>query len=66
MICCRVCHQDSALIRDEEREVAWISRKAHVDCGYGHAQYRPVTEAELRMSDLIWGSRTPAEPTKEG
>lgn len=61
MIRCHVCHQDSALVRDEERDIAWISRKAHVDCDGGHAQYRPVTEAELRMSDLIWGSRAEEE-----
>jgi hypothetical protein len=63
MIRCHICHQYSAIIRDEEREIAWISHKAHIDCDYGHSHYRPVTEDELRMSDLIWASRTP--PTLE-
>jgi len=61
MIKCHVCKQDTGLVRDEERDIAWITKRAHVDCTGGHSQYRPVTESELRTSDVIWGSRTKTE-----
>jgi hypothetical protein len=46
---CNICGRLDALIRSNERLMAALIHKAHVDCS-GHSQYREVTEDEVMES----------------
>lgn len=50
MIKCRICHSMSALVRENELDTAENTGRAHVDCAYGHSQYRHVTDDEVLRS----------------
>ncbi|MBK1722805.1 hypothetical protein [Thiocystis violacea] len=58
-ITCRLCGRTDATIRAEELPTARSTGRAHVDCD-GHAEYRPVTPAEIKHAE---GSTDQTEPT---